>query len=81
MITENMLAQSLMTAESVRMDNSCKKVLANKVILAWIMKYSMSEFADCEIAEIVSRYIEGMPVIFLGRVSGAGKVTFAENRI
>lgn len=45
-----------------RYDEYCKRLLANKKVLAWILKYSAAEYKDCTIEEIVS-YIEGEPQI------------------
>ena len=44
-------------------DAACKRLLANKVILAWIMKECLEEYRNCNIQEIVSRYIDGEPDI------------------
>ena len=44
-------------------DESCKNILANKIILAWIMKSCMKEYKDCSIRDIADRYIEGTPEI------------------
>lgn len=33
-------------------DAYCKRILANKEILAWILKYAVTEFSDMEIREI-----------------------------
>ena len=44
-------------------DESCKNILANKIILAWIMKSCMKEYKDCSIHDIADRYIEGTPEI------------------
>ena len=33
-------------------DAYCKRILANKEILAWILKYAVTEFSDMEIGEI-----------------------------
>ena len=33
-------------------DESCKNILANKIILAWIMKSCMKEYKDCSIRDI-----------------------------
>ena len=43
-------------------DEAVKKLLADKKILAWILKYSAVEYKDCTIDEIVD-YIEGTPEI------------------
>ena len=60
MTRENILSQTISTAgqsESTVYDNVCKKLLANKVILAWIMKSCMEEYEDCSIEEITQKYI------------------------
>lgn len=44
-------------------DESCKNILANKIILAWIMKSCMKEYKDCSIHDIADHYIEGTPEI------------------
>lgn len=44
-------------------DSACKRLLANKVILAWIMKSCLEEYANCSIQEIMEQYIEGEPDI------------------
>lgn len=44
-------------------DESCKNILANKIILAWIMKSCMKEYKDCSICDIADHYIEGTPEI------------------
>ena len=54
---ESNLAKMLSTAgEKAAYDHACKKLLANKEILAWIMKNCLSE-------EIAGNYIEGNPEI------------------
>ncbi|MGN0180788.1 MAG: hypothetical protein ACI4DY_15310, partial [Monoglobaceae bacterium] len=45
-----------------RYDEHVKKLLSNKKTLAWILKYSASEYKDCTINEIVG-FIEGTPEI------------------
>ena len=42
-----------MVEESERLAASCKRLLANKIILAWIMKHCMEEYHECSIAYIV----------------------------
>ena len=37
-------------------DESCKNILANKIILAWIMKSCMKEYKDCSIRDIADHY-------------------------
>ncbi len=60
MKVENILAKNISSAgEKASYDAACKRLLANKVILAWIMKSCIEEYRDCEIQEIVENYIEG----------------------
>lgn len=61
---ETNLARNLSQTEAkASYDASCKRLLANKTILAWIMKSCLEEYRDCTIEEIVEKYIEGMPQI------------------
>ena len=58
------LAQSIdLTVQKAQYDAACKKVLAEKIILAWIMKHTMKEYADYEVREIVERFIVGEPKV------------------
>ena len=58
------LAQSIDSSEQkVHYDAACKKVLAEKIILAWIMKHTMKEFEDYHVKEIVEKFIIGEPQI------------------
>ena len=60
----NHLANTLSAAgDSASYDAACKRLLANKVILAWIMKSCMEEYRNCSIDEIAHKYIEGDPQI------------------
>ena len=64
MRVESTLAKTISTAgEKAAYDNACKSLLANKEILAWIMKSCLSEYRDCSIQEIAGSYIEGEPEI------------------
>ena len=49
--------------EKANLDAACKRLLANKPILAWIMKSCLSEYADYTIKDIAEKYIEGTPEI------------------
>ena len=49
--------------EKAALDSACKRLLANKAILAWILKDCVEEFKDCEIDDIAEKYIEGEPQI------------------
>ncbi len=44
-------------------DASAKKLLSSKKILAWILKYCVPEFENCEISDIRDKYIEGTPEV------------------
>ena len=58
------LAQSVeLTVQKARYDAACKKVLAEKIILAWIMKHTMKEYAEYDVREIVERFIMGEPKV------------------
>ena len=62
-ITENDVAQALkVTDGSAAHDATAKRLIANKAILAYILKYTTDEFADTPLKEI-PRYIEGRPKI------------------
>lgn len=62
MEVKNMLARNLETAgrEGVSLDSSCKKLLANKVILAWILQNCVEEYGGFSREEI-EKFIEGVP--------------------
>ena len=61
---ERDIAKSLSIIEKKeKYDACCKRVLANKEILAWILKSCVKEFEDCEIEDIRDKYINGDPLI------------------
>ena len=61
---ENILAKNITAAgEKAAYDAACKRLLANKVILAWIMKSCLEEYKTHSINEIAEKYIEGLPQI------------------
>ncbi len=61
---ENTLSYELDAAGTdPELDNACKQLLAEKVILAWIMHSCLDEYKDIEVNEIVEKYIEGTPEI------------------
>lgn len=63
MKAESTIAKLISTAgEKAAYDNACKKLLANKAILAWIMKSCLAEYRDCSLEEI-AECIEGEPQI------------------
>lgn len=62
MTTENTLAKNITAAgENAAYDAACKRLLANKIILARIMKSCLEEYRDIDVKEIAERYIEGEP--------------------
>ena len=58
------IAQALHTTEgNSAYDEACKRLLSQKIILAWIMKSCLEEYRDLDVAEIAEKYIEGTPSI------------------
>jgi hypothetical protein len=53
-------------------DASCKRVLANKELLARTMKECIDDFKKCKIRDIVNKYIEGEPLISTEPVNADG---------
>ena len=69
---KNELARTLFLAGSkVQYDAQCKKVLSHKIILAWILKYTMEEFREYSVEKIVG-CIEAEPEISSVRVNPGG---------
>ena len=46
-------------ANKARYDEACRKLLADKYILAWILKSSLAEYSSSSIDDIINLYIEG----------------------
>lgn len=64
METENTLSKTISAAgDKAAYDAACKRLLANKTILAWIMKSCLQEFRDISVEDIAEKYIEGQPQI------------------
>ena len=64
MKVENILAKNITAAgDRANYDAACKRLLANKIILAWIMKSCLEEFQDFTVEDIADKYIEGGPQI------------------
>lgn len=84
MFMENSLAHDLKVADvKVQYDENIKNVLSNKVILAWILKNTTTEFCDMSINQIM-RCIEGNPEISIvkvnpGETNVADKITGSKN--
>ncbi len=61
---QNTLAANINSAsDKAALDAACKRLLSNKIILAWIMKSCLNEYQNCSIEEISNNYIEGTPQI------------------
>ena len=57
---KNELAGDLvLAATKSQYDACCKRILANKIILAWILKYVTDEFADMSVDEIKKMHRTG----------------------
>ena len=64
MKVQNSLAKRVDTAGIMASyDEACKQVLANKIILAWIIKYSTKDYSDYSVFEIAEKFIECEPQI------------------
>lgn len=60
------------TEAKSRYDTEAKYLVSNKQVLARIMKYSVREYKDCSIDEIID-FIEGVPEIGTHRVRPQGE--------
>ena len=49
--------------EQALYDASCKRLLSHKIFLAWILKYCLDEYRDCDVETIMEKYIEGNPSV------------------
>ncbi len=64
MTQRTMLAKQIdIAGKKVKLDKACKRLISNKIILAWIMKHTMEEFREYSVNEIANQYIEGQPVV------------------
>ena len=62
MEVETTLAQEIRTKEGKeKYDAACKRLLSQKIILAWILKSCVAEYQDCSVKDIAEKYIEGTP--------------------
>ena len=61
---ETQLAHAIDQTEfDSRYDETAKKMLANKQVLAQIMKDCVNEYSDCTVDDIIEKYIEGTPEV------------------
>lgn len=80
MEVETTIAEDIrITDKNAQLDAACKRLLAIKIILAWIMKSCLKEYRDFDVNEIAEKYIEGEPVI--SKVAVAPDETNAAHRV
>ncbi len=64
MNTDTTIAKNIrVTDEKASYDAACKRLLSEKIILAWIMKNCLEEYRGCDVEEIAEKYIEGTPQV------------------
>lgn len=64
MDSETTIVQGMRAAEEkAQYDAACKRLLSEKIILAWIMKHCLEEYRHCDVKEIAEKYIEGQPQV------------------
>lgn len=64
MEVETTLAESIRTMDlNARYDAACKRLLSEKILLAWIMKSCVEEFQHCGLDDIAGTYIVGEPSV------------------
>ncbi|MDO5296861.1 MAG: hypothetical protein Q4F00_09555 [bacterium] len=51
------------TAKRAAYDAVCKRLISEKIILAWIMHSCLSEFREIDVKTIAEKYIEGQPYV------------------
>ena len=51
------------SSDKQKYDAACKRLLSEKIILAWIMKNTIKEYAPYTVQEIADNYIEGTPQV------------------
>lgn len=51
------------TDRNAQYDAACKRLLSQKIILAWIMRSCLEEYRDCDVKDIAEKYIEGTPQV------------------
>lgn len=58
------IAEDIYTADqNARYDAACRRILSERIILAWIMKSCLEEYQDFDVKEIAEKYIEGKPQV------------------
>ena len=63
-LTDSEISQTLDIADAdARYDAAARKLVAQKSILAYILKSTMDEFADIPVKQIAEELIEGSPLV------------------
>ena len=61
---ESSLAEGIRQTDlEVQFDACCKRLLAEKVVVAWIMKWCIPEYREFSVKEIAEKYIVGTPSV------------------
>lgn len=61
---ETTIAKNIRVSDlDARYDAACKRLLSERIILAWIMKSCLEEYQGLDVQEIADRYIEGQPTV------------------
>lgn len=61
---ESSLAEGIRQTDlEVQFDACCKRLLAEKVVVAWIMKWCIPEYREFSVEEIAEKYIVGTPSV------------------
>ena len=61
---ETTIAKNIRIADDkAKYDSACKRLLSEKIILAWIMKNCLEEYSNYDVNEIAEKYIEDIPQI------------------
>lgn len=64
MDVETTISQGIRTTDDkTQYDAACKRLLSEKIILAWIMKSCVQEFSNIDVKEIAEKYIQGTPQV------------------
>lgn len=60
MDTETTISKNIRIAgDKAKYDAACKRLLSERIILAWIMKSCLWEYSNCSVADIAEKYIGG----------------------
>lgn len=80
-VTASEIAQTLDTArDRAKYDAAAKKLVAQKSVLAYIIKSALNEFADNPVQKIAEEFIEGLPQVGEAAVHQDHSDTFLSER-